>query len=256
MKVFTSLLVASAIFASVLANPLQRVVGGEDAAPHEFPYQISIRSEKGTHHCGGSILNENYILTAGHCIVPEGSVVVAGAHNIAKPSVNEQRRKIEKFIVHKDYDGSVGPYDIALIKVDKPFVLNEFVQTIALPESGVYPEGAAVVSGWGSTSRGFFPIFPDVLQKAILPIHTEEDCFKFWDVSPYDKKNVCAGELDGSNSVCSGDSGGPLAQKVGEENVVVGVVSWGKIPCGSSGKPGVFTLVSSFIDWIQENMED
>ncbi|XP_063708241.1 trypsin-1-like [Culicoides brevitarsis] len=254
MKVLASLLISTAIIASAYANPIQRVVGGEDAIPHEFPYQISIRSASGIHHCGGSILNENYILTAAHCIVPEGSLVVAGAHNLSSPNKNEQHRLIEKFISHEDYPGSVAPFDIALIKVSEPFVLNKFVKSIALPKAGEYPSGKAIVSGWGSVSNTSNPSYPIILQKAILPIHSEEECSTLWMISPYEDTNVCAGELDGSNSVCSGDSGGPLAQKVGKENVVVGVVSWGNIPCGSPGKPGVFTLVSSYIDWIQQNM--
>lgn len=164
MKLLSSLLISTSIFALVYANPIQRVVGGEDATLHEFPYQISIRSPSGEHHCGGSILNENYILTAAHCIVPEGSSVVAGAHNLSEPNTHEQARKIEKFIGHEKYPGSVSPYDIALIKVSEPFVFNTFVSNIELPKRGEYPNGKAILSGWGSTSGGLFPIFPDILQ--------------------------------------------------------------------------------------------
>jgi len=52
---------------------LGRIVGGEDAAPHEFPWQISMqiflpKKNKIEHFCGGSILNDHWILTAAHCL--------------------------------------------------------------------------------------------------------------------------------------------------------------------------------------------
>lgn len=165
MKLLT-FLISIAAFAAVYANPIQRVVGGVDARLHEIPYQISIQL-RGQHRCGGSILNEFYVLTAAHCIVPEGSpdsVVVAGVHNLTHANGKEQTRVVEKWIGHKSYQGGVGPYDIALIKVSKPFVFNRAVQKISLPKEGEYPTGKATVSGWGSTSRVDLPSFPDVLQ--------------------------------------------------------------------------------------------
>ncbi|XP_063708893.1 trypsin-1-like [Culicoides brevitarsis] len=254
MQYFLYFVVIIAFLALSSANPVQKIVGGEPAIPHEFPYQISIQIELGETHCGGSIINENYILTAAHCKVPENSsVVVAGAHNMVKPNGHEQTRKVAKFIRHKKYKGGDGHlYDIALIKVSKPFILNDYVQRIELPPRDEYPTGEGVVSGWGITSVSD----PIILQKAILPIHNRQTCEKMWfDVPNYDQTHVCAGRLDGSNNVCSGDSGGPLAQKQGEKNIVIGIVSWGMIPCATPQKPGVFTLVSSYIDWIHENMQ-
>ncbi|EEC00633.1 serine-type enodpeptidase, putative [Ixodes scapularis] len=45
-----------------------QIVGGSDAAPLEFPWQISLRVF-GQLICGGSIINKQYILTAAHCIL-------------------------------------------------------------------------------------------------------------------------------------------------------------------------------------------
>uniref|UniRef100_A0A336LL72 CSON013639 protein n=1 Tax=Culicoides sonorensis TaxID=179676 RepID=A0A336LL72_CULSO len=254
MKLFICLLLSALAFAK--AHPFNRVVGGIDTSPHEFPYQISIQYNGG-HICGGSILNENFIVTAAHCAKPANQTkIIAGAHNLKKLNGNEQVRQVKQFINHEAYSNGVGPYDIALIELVEPLVFNRYVNAVSLPKEGEYPEGKAIVSGWGSTSTDFFPIFPDILQKAILPIHTEKECFKLWaDSGVYDKSNVCAGELDGSNSVCSGDSGGPLVLKEKNTFTLVGVVSWGRIPCGARDRPGVFTRVSSYIDWIQKNMK-
>lgn len=83
-------------------------------------------------------------------------------------------------------------------------------------------------------------------------------CYKNWveEGDPDALSNVCAGPQDGSRSVCSGDSGGPLAKfdENGENPVLVGVASWGTIPCGMEEKPAVFTNVASYVNWIKENM--
>lgn len=66
-----------------------------------------------------------------------------------------------------------------------------------------------------------------------------------------DYSNICTGPLSGDHSACNGDSGGPLVQDV----TVIGIVSWGMVPCASKGYPAVFTEVSHFIDWINANMK-
>lgn len=51
-----------------------------------------------------------------------------------------------------------------------------------------------------------------------------------------------------------GDSGGPLFQGSSPNEVIIGVVSWGVLPCGSNNLPsGVFKRVSGYIDWIEQH---
>jgi len=52
-------------------------------------------------------------------------------------------------------------------------------------------------------------------------------------------------------SICTSDSGGPLVQG----NVLIGIVSWGKLPCGQANSPSVYVQVSSFISWISANQQ-
>ena len=91
-----------------------RVVGGHDAKPGQFPHQVSLQwgippSIEYKHFCGGSIIAEEWILTAGHCVhaVPGyGSFVIkAGKHNINKNEDSEQTVEVEKSMVHQSYTG-------------------------------------------------------------------------------------------------------------------------------------------------------
>lgn len=51
----------------ICAEIKDRIIGGENARPGQFPYQVSLQCGN-RHICGGSILNEKYILTAAHCV--------------------------------------------------------------------------------------------------------------------------------------------------------------------------------------------
>lgn len=46
-----------------------RIVGGYEAVPHSFPWQVSFQKTSGFHFCGGTLIHPNYVLTAGHCVV-------------------------------------------------------------------------------------------------------------------------------------------------------------------------------------------
>lgn len=160
---------------------------------------------------------------------------------------------MRRYYIHENYEGGVAPHDIALVELDTPFVFDEFVQPIDVPTPGYVSSGVATVTGWGSTSNTSAQTLPDILQTISLPIIPLEECKELMTslgiylVGP---TNLCTGPLTGNESVCSGDSGGPLVQ----DEKVIGVVSWGFVPCGSVDRPAVFVTVSEYVDWINETI--
>ncbi|XP_076284726.1 trypsin-1 [Lasioglossum baleicum] len=257
-----SVLVFQACWA-IPADLTPRITDGVNASPGEFPYQVSIQwgippLKDYAHACGGSILNENYILTAGHCVLKIGKLrVVAGKFYLSKAEQSNQVINVVKTVVHSGYKGGVAQHDIALLKLERPLKLNQQVAPVKLPAQGQRQAGQAVLTGWGSVSKKLVPQLPSVLQKATVPILDNDDCYKQLTAQPavgqqpelFDTQ-VCSGADGKEVSACSGDSGGPLAQN----GVQVGIVSWGMMPCGVSHMPSVYTRVASYVDWIHQNM--
>ncbi|XP_067003439.1 trypsin-1 [Anabrus simplex] len=241
-----------------------RIVGGTDAQKGQFPYQVSLQYVLifiTQHSCGGSIYTPNWIITAAHCVTEVPAighyVAVAGEHNLNSNDGTEQRIRVSKSIVHPDYTGGVGPNDIALMKLQSPLTFNAAVAPISLPAPNAIPTGEAILSGWGSTSQSNSPSMPNILQTATLPLLDYNDCANaVGSDGPLAPTNVCTGPLTGGYSACSGDSGGPLAQRDANGNsVLIGIVSWGFIPCGSVSAPSVYVRVSAFIDFINSNVD-
>ncbi|GJQ70815.1 hypothetical protein Trydic_g742 [Trypoxylus dichotomus] len=219
-----------------------RIVGGIDAEDGAFPYQISLRWH-GRHICGGSILNERYILTAAHCIhrqIPENLTVVTGSNNLNEGG---DTYKVEKIIEHKGYLPQTITNDIALIKLQEDVKYGDKVKPINLPEKDTGCDVELTLSGWGTTT---FPgEIPNKLQTIKLISVSNVKCTLDHPggILP---TNICTLNKKGEGA-CHGDSGGPLVY----EDYQVGVVSWG-IPC-AKGKADVFTRVYSYLKWIEEN---
>ncbi|XP_014211407.1 trypsin-1-like [Copidosoma floridanum] len=243
-----------------------RITNAKNAAPGQFPYQVSVELKfpllKSKHVCGGSIINENYVLTAGHCakgftFLLGKMRVKVGQHDLKQSNEYSQIVEVAKRIPHESFPGGLTPkqHDIALLKLRKPLVFNENVQPVQLPEQDSDYSGMAFLSGWGSTAFGFRPKLPQILQFASVPIIEQKECKNFYNGqrgSPgIDETMVCSGPINGSISACVGDSGGPLVQYVEDKPVQIGVVSWGSFPCGA-GAPSVYTRVSSYVDWIRK----
>jgi len=233
------------------------VVGGINAVRGSLPWQVSVQMYYGFHFCGGTIIDKKWILSAAHCFSDgaDGVVIKAGEHNLAMTEGSEQSINVEAAFVHPQYDGQTTVNDIALIKLAKELTFDDYTQPACLPkfadEDADYAEGEwLTISGWGSTrqTRG-----PKTLQVATVPMISDAKCKNAYpgDIS---SSMFCAGKLGvGGVDTCQGDSGGPVVKKVGDKYTVLGVVSWG-VGCARPDKPGVYTRVARFEDWMKSTV--
>ncbi|XP_065162218.1 transmembrane protease serine 9-like [Atheta coriaria] len=223
-------------------NGSWRIVGGDDAAENQFPYQVSLRYY-GSHSCGGSLLDETTILCAAHCV--DGADASTMTIRVGNNKLSEQtdEYQVASFVRHEDYDGWNIKNDVSLIKLADPLTWSDSVQPVKLRKSDIIAEDVTL-SGWGTTS---YPgDIPDNLQFINLKTISVDDCSRLQpnNVGPTE---VCTFTQKGEGA-CHGDSGGPLVDSNGEQ---IGIVSWG-VPC-AEGYPDVFTRVYSFLDWIESN---
>ncbi|CAO1320313.1 unnamed protein product [Diamesa serratosioi] len=248
------------------------IVGGEEAAENSAPYMISLQESLDDTHfqhiCGGSIISENFVLSAAHCITgaPLGAVfqIVAGEHNFIENTGNEQIRQVleNEIFIHENYTGNAAPNDLAILKLLTPLEFIEgIVGKINLPPVGRIHSGDVTLFGWGSISETGTVIIPNILQTVIKDIIPNNICRELLEVtilnSPLSSTNVCTGPLQTHITACLGDSGGPIVQGVQNENLeIVGIASWiSAFPCGAINAVTVYVRVSAFIDWINQRIE-
>jgi len=246
------------------------IVGGEQANRREFPHMAAIGYEDVSGGdvkwlCAGSIISEQYILTAGHCLNSRefglSKYVRIGVTNL-KDRNHLQEFSVAERIRYPEYTPSSHYNDIGLIKVNKRANLNPYAVPACLYTDFRMKAKKAIASGWGRTS--FTGITSDDLLKVTLDLFSQPFCNNSYRNQISRKLNqgikedtqMCAGSTETEKDTCQGDSGGPLQifHDMSNDNVscmydIVGVTSFGK---ACSGSPGVYTRVSAYIKWIED----
>ncbi|XP_013387554.1 serine protease hepsin [Lingula anatina] len=238
-----------------------RIVGGDDSEEHAWPWQVSLQTTSSSFHfCGGSLINAQWVITAAHCVEGEQTSafkVVLGEHHREQTSGNEVERGVARFIMHPQYDGSGAgfPNDIALVKLASPVSLDgPHMRAACLPEPGEEYSASdeCWITGWGDTKGTGNE---QILQELRVDIRDRETCRSNWGSGYIRDTHVCIN--DGTTGACNGDSGGPLvclARSGSGLWNLVGATSWGRTGCQTAGYPSVYTRVSEFRDWIEEQI--
>ncbi|XP_037818581.1 serine protease easter-like [Lucilia sericata] len=270
---------------NVLSN---RIYGGNKTKIDEFPWMALIEYTKANnakgHHCGGSLINTRYVITASHCVNgkaiptdwrltgvrlgewdtttnPDCEIDVRGERDCAPEHLDI---RVEQAIPHPQYNPSSRNQvnDIALLRLERSISYTDFVRPICLPinsnlRTAAFDGIVMDVAGWGKTEK---ESVSNLKLKASVEGYSIDECR-----SVYMRQNIiledtqiCAGGKEGIDS-CRGDSGGPLisldtTNRIRAYYFLAGVVSFGPTPCGLEGWPGVYTRVGNYIDWILQNL--
>ncbi|KAB1263148.1 Prostasin [Camelus dromedarius] len=244
-----------------------RVAGGSNASPGHWPWQVSINHD-GIHVCGGSLVSEQWVLSAAHCFPrdyhKDHYEVKLGAHELDYYNSQVEVRTVAQVISHPSYlqEGSEG--DIALLQLSSPVTFSRYIRPICLPAANAsFPNGLqCTVTGWGHVAPSVSLQAPRPLQKLEVPLISRETCNCLYniDAKPNEphviqQDMVCAGYVNGGKDACQGDSGGPLSCPVEGLWYLAGIVSWGDA-CGAPNRPGVYTLTSSYASWIHHQVAE
>nr|XP_027211158.1 transmembrane protease serine 9-like [Penaeus vannamei] len=233
-----------------------RIVGGVTTGVNEWPWQAALMYGS-QQFCGGSLINDRYVLTAAHCtesMRASDLTIRLAEHRLSTSSeTSVVSRSVSQIIEHPDYQPGNEINDIALIKLSSPVQVSDTVLPVCMPPPNpTYAGKTATVTGWGTTSSGGSS--SDTLREVDVTVVSNTACQSNSYGSAIKDTMLCAGST-GKDS-CQGDSGGPLVFKDGGGNYdQIGVVSWG-YGCGARGYPGVYTRVNSYLDWIKANTGD
>ncbi|XP_060804488.1 transmembrane protease serine 9-like [Amyelois transitella] len=263
-------------------------VGGRPTKPGEFPHMGALgwKAVIGTwvFKCGSSLISDKFALTAAHCA--KGSprdptiaevdpkILRIGDKNIIDKvgykSPPKKDAAIARIIVHPQFKAPTQYFDIALIELDEVVTFSRYVQPACLWNSlSISKLGTqAIGTGWGVIESGSLQISPelqavtvDVLETSLCDQLLKNYHNRNW--QGFQEHQLCAGKLAGGVDSCQGDSGGPLQIKMplptdvtdseGSMHFVIGIIPFG-VGCAHPNLPGVYTRVSSFIDWIEQNV--
>ncbi|XP_067458847.1 chymotrypsin A-like isoform X1 [Thunnus thynnus] len=225
------------------------IVNGEEARPHSWPWQVSLQKCKGFHFCGGSLINQNWVVTAAHCSVRWSTRVVLGAHNLNSSTEDVQVIGVGKVFTHPEYNKTRRwNNDIQLIKLASPAQINRRVSPVCVAETrDNFPAGiTCMATGWGRTSGNGKPATR--LQQAALRLWTNEKCSFFGSIT---SNMICVG--GNGACACKGDSGGPLVCQKAGAWTLVGVTSFGRGDCNPM-MPRVNARVTALRAWIDQTI--
>ena len=231
--------------------PQPMIVGGTQVNPAcpdcKYPFMVSLQSGGwfGGHFCGGSLVREDWVVTAAHCVVgesPSSIDVKIGLHNVNGTTGNQTRDVVE-IIIHPNYSNNSLNNDYALLRLDEPITNFEPIQ-LATSDSHDDEPVMSTTMGWGATSSGGSS--SNFLLEVDVPI--DDSCGSYSN-SEITNNMVCAGDSNGGEDSCQGDSGGPLIMTNSDgEYELIGIVSWG-YGCAEAQYPGVYSRIYPRLNW-------
>ncbi|CAD7004216.1 serine protease 1-like [Ceratitis capitata] len=226
-----------------------RITNGDYAWDGLAPYQAGLLLQKsqGNYWCGGSLIGQNWVLTAAHCTDGTHTVTVY-LGSVVRSNGDQYATTVHAQDIHQhsNYNSNTLDNDVALIWIHSVSYSGN-IQAIRLPSFNYYSnyEGQwATASGWGGTSGNN----QDHLQYVSVRVISNSECAGVYGSSTVTDNTICVA-TDGGRSTCGGDSGGPLA--VDNNQVLIGVTSFVAANGCTAGLPAGFQRVSRHLDWIR-----
>ncbi|XP_040408480.1 plasminogen-like [Cygnus olor] len=221
-----------------------------DASPGSWPWHISLRTSTNTHHCSGTLIHPQWVLTAAQCLQestdPSSYMVFLGIQNLNAVEPSLQIRSVQKLL--KEPSGA----DIALLKLHSPVRISDHVKPVCLPETSLMVERNSVcfLTAFGKTRGNAGKTLKDIE----FPVLENRICHRpdFLHGS-INNHEFCGGFTFGSVRYCEAEVGGPLVCQNKDRFVQYGVTSWG-LDCSQPSKPTGFVQIPSFLSWVKNVM--
>lgn len=238
---------------------------GTHRVPSRTSWAVAISIRYGHHQtivCGGSLINDRYVLTAARCVrlFPPQMVGVTLGSMIVNQTRSMPFLPIRDIIIHERYTRFYRRRlqhifnDVALLRLREP--LKQFTP-ICLPTTDV-KDVAVAVSGWGFPAvSGSFAGIPAFSESSVKQLDAPICSRFFRRYLRFDEKNsICA---SGAVGVCFKDEGSPLIARRNGYVFQTGIVSVsrGFADCQHRPRvPTIFSKVTSHMEWIRSKTTD
>ncbi|KAM3835752.1 vitamin K-dependent protein C isoform 2-T2 [Vipera latastei] len=237
-----------------------KIIGGNPGKRGDSPWQVMLGNSAGEFKCGGVLIHPAWVLTAAHCVFRESRIkLILGKYHRRRIDESEITIIADKIFIHENYSSDTYDNDIAILHLSHPVVVNKYIIPICLPTQNLanqqlMTEGIqTIVTGWGSQSANSKKNFSSVLNFIEIPVASRNDCIhSMW--NSLTDNMFCAGIPGDIRDSCHGDSGGPMVVKFKNTWFLLGLVSWGE-GCGDPNNFGIYTKISSYLDWIRQKMK-
>ncbi|XP_068897256.1 brachyurin-like isoform X3 [Tenebrio molitor] len=237
------------------SKPEARIVGGQVASPGQFPWQAAIYkyTADGRYFCGGSLYNEQWILTAAQCVIDATEFSIQlGSNQLNSTDNNRVVLSATTYYVNPLFDPTVSlAHDVGMIKLPSPVTVNDYIQPVKMLESmsPIYKGVSVETAGWGQTSDSSDLI--NDLNYVQLKIIANSECQSYYG-SQFFGSMTCTEGSNYNEGFCFGDVGGALlgTAPVGDHTIQVGVSSFISQNGCESLDPTGYTRTDAYFQWM------
>lgn len=238
-----------------------RIINGQASERGQFPFYALLNvtlSENGDQIdaiCGGTLLNDRFVLTAARCVSKATSIKL-DLGTLEMNNTQEEGRKSytiskKQVLINPFHNEEKIEHDIALIKLHEPVEFSDVIQPVSLPKNCDVRTGSKFISiGNGYTfDDNLDYVFPDVLQHATVTVFPFEECQEAFGGVLDERNHICAADPKTGASACVYDNGSPLIDPT--EHSLYAITSYIYfLGCGI--QPVGYTKIFNYLPWIAQ----